>query len=124
MSNRVTTTNRGQKLAETVLMQFRKGSHFVYNNNSHDNTPFVAADFLRKKTNISTIPDDKNYTKRHPNLKEGKHEDVMPSDVKVKSCVLGKSPNNDDADNLIDVIQYICIAIGHFGSLKIEMFIP
>ncbi|RUS74781.1 hypothetical protein EGW08_017448 [Elysia chlorotica] len=56
-SNRANLNKGGHKLSNVAVVQFRRGSRLLFYKNTHEsNTPFLTADFLKKKSNISALP--------------------------------------------------------------------
>ncbi|GFR99962.1 hypothetical protein ElyMa_006386400 [Elysia marginata] len=56
LSNRQTINKANYKLASIVVAQFRRGHRSLFYKTSHrEDSPFVCADFLKKKKRTSTI---------------------------------------------------------------------
>ncbi|GFR59266.1 U-box domain-containing protein 16 [Elysia marginata] len=106
LSNRVTTNKGDHKLAEMTAVQFRRGSRFLYYKRSHDNTPFVVVDFLKKieKADIGIIPERKAVPRGIPaSKKEGIVKTLCPLMPRSRAVFWEDLPTNDDVGDLIDV---------------------
>ncbi|RUS83932.1 hypothetical protein EGW08_008287 [Elysia chlorotica] len=105
-SNRANVNKGGHKLSNMAVVQFRRGSRLLFYKNTHEsNTPFLTADFLKKKSNISVLPEDRSTPRGIPKSKwDGIVKKLCPLMPRSRALFWEQLPTNDEVVDLIDTI--------------------
>ncbi|KAK3775297.1 hypothetical protein RRG08_030966 [Elysia crispata] len=70
-SNRATINKGSYKLSNMAVVQFRRGARLLFYKKAHgSNSSFLIADFLKKKSDISVLPEDRSTPRGIPALKK------------------------------------------------------
>ncbi|GFR97838.1 U-box domain-containing protein 16 [Elysia marginata] len=103
LSNRQTINEANYKLASIVVAQFRRGHRSLFYKTSHrEDSPFVCADFLKKKANIHHIPDGRKTSRGiSTSKKAGILKVLCPLMPKSRNVFWERIPVNDEAADLI-----------------------
>lgn len=106
MSNRATTNKGGHKLAEMAVVQFRRGSRSLFYKKHHsDECTFVTADFLKKKSDISVLPESKTIPRGIPlSKKQQIVRNLCPLMPRSRAVFWEQLPTNDESDDLIEAV--------------------
>ena len=98
------TINKGDhKLSNMAVVQFRRGAWSLFYKYAHgSDSPFLTAEFLKKKSDISVLPEDRSSLRGITAQKRRYCQELVPSDAPVQSFVLGTTAHNDGAVDLIN----------------------
>lgn len=105
LSNRATVNKGGHKLSDMAIVPFRRGVQSLFYKKAHeDNSPFIAADFLKKKYEINVLPENRSIPRGIPtSKKEGIVKNLCPLMPRSRALFWEQLPTTDEADDLINV---------------------
>ena len=103
-SNRAKINKGGRKLSNMAVVQFRRGAQLLFYKKAHgSNSPFLTADFLKKKSDISVWPEDRSTPRGIPqSKKDGIVKNLCPLMTRSRALFWEQLPTNNEAVDLIN----------------------
>ena len=103
-SNRATINKGGHKLSNMAVVQFRRGARSLFYKKAHgSDSPFLTAEFLKKKSDLSVLPEDRSSPRGiTAQKKDGIVKNVCPLMPRSRALFWEQLPTNDGAVDLIN----------------------
>ena len=103
---------RPQALSNMAVVQFRRGAQLLFYRQVHgSNSPFLIADFLKKKSDIGVLPEDRSTPRGIPALKkDGIVKNLCPLMPRSRALFWEQLPKNNEAVDLINtfLVMSVC----------------
>ena len=101
-----------------AVVQFRRGAGSLFYKKTHgSDSPFLTAEFLKRKSDISVLPEDRSSPRGILHKKGWYCQELVSSDAPVQSFVWEQLPTNDGAVDLIDSFYEMRVCFTEFLRL-------